>query len=248
MRTIAIIPARLSSTRLPRKALALIAGRPMIAHVVEQVRRARGIDQVIVATDAQEIAVAARQAGAEAVLTSPGCASGTDRVAEAARNLDAELVLNIQGDEPLLPPEAIEALALALARGRDRGVELATLARPLEPEEAALPQTVKVVLAEDGTALYFSRSLVPYPREPGLLPLLAHVGLYGYTKSALMRLSGLGPTALERTEGLEQLRALGHGLRMAVAVGPWRTQAVDTPADLARVRAMLEVPLAQTGA
>lgn len=248
MRTVAIIPARLGSTRLPRKALAEIAGQPMVAWVAERVLAARGIDEVVVATDAPEIAEAARQAGARAVMTSPACPSGTDRVAEAARSLGAELVLNIQGDEPMLPPDAVEALREALAEGSSRGVPLATLARPLLPEEAALPQVVKVVRAEDGTALYFSRSLVPFPREAGLLEPLAHVGLYGYTMGALERLASLPPTALERTEGLEQLRALGHGLRMAVRVGPWRTQAVDTAEDLARVRALMEASRVHTGA
>ncbi len=240
MRTVAVIPARLASVRLPGKPLALLAGRPMIAHVVERVRRARGLARVIVATDAERIASVAAQAGAEAVLTSPECASGTDRVAEVARGIDADLVLNIQGDEPLLPTDAVEALRESLEEARARGVELATLARPLDPEEADLPQVVKVVRAEDGTALYFSRSLVPYPRQPGALEPLAHLGLYGYTREALLRLSALPPTALERAERLEQLRALGHGMRMAVTVGPWRTQAVDTPEDLARARALLE--------
>jgi 3-deoxy-manno-octulosonate cytidylyltransferase (CMP-KDO synthetase) len=248
VRTVAIIPARLGSTRLPRKALAEIAGRPMVAWVAERVLAARGLDEVVVATDAPEIADAARKAGARALMTSPACPSGTDRVAEAARSLGADLVLNIQGDEPLLPPDAVEALRDALADGASRGVPLATLARPLLPEEAALPQVVKVVRAEDGTALYFSRSLVPYPREAGCVEPLAHVGLYGYTAAALEALSRLAPTALERAEGLEQLRALGHGLRMAVRVGPWRTQAVDTAEDLARVRALMEASRARTGA
>jgi 3-deoxy-manno-octulosonate cytidylyltransferase (CMP-KDO synthetase) len=240
VRTLVVIPARLGSTRLARKPLADLHGRPLVAWVVDRVRAARGIDEICVATDSDEVARAAEQAGARAELTSPHHPSGTDRVAEvAARRADASLVLNVQGDEPLLPPEAVEALRTALLEGAARGVELATLARPLEPSEAALPQVVKVVRAEDGTALYFSRALVPYPREHGVLEPLAHVGLYGYTRSALARLAALPPTALERAEGLEQLRALGHGLRMAVRVGPWLTQAVDTPEDLERVRALI---------
>jgi 3-deoxy-manno-octulosonate cytidylyltransferase (CMP-KDO synthetase) len=237
VRTVAIIPARLGSTRLPEKALADIGGRPMIARVVEQVLKARGLAEVIVATDARAIAEAAERAGARAIMTSAACATGTDRVAEAVRTLDADLVLNIQGDEPLLPPEAVETLLETLQDAAARGIPLATLARPLLDDEAALPQVVKVVLAEDRTALYFSRSLIPYPRSAGLLTPLAHVGLYGYTRAGLERLSSLAPTALEQAEGLEQLRALGHGLRMAVGLGRWRTQAVDTAEDLARVRA-----------
>lgn len=239
MRTVAIIPARLGSTRLPRKPLADLGGRPLIARVVDRVLRARGLAEVVVACDAPEIAAAAEKAGARAVLTSPECASGTDRVAEAVRGLEAELVLNVQGDEPLIAPEAVEALAQTLREGVRRGCEMATLARPLDPEEADRPQVVKVVLAEDGTALYFSRSLIPYPREPGMAQALAHVGLYGYTRGALERLAALPPTRLERAEGLEQLRALGYGVRIAVRVGDFRTHAVDTPEDLARVRAML---------
>lgn len=240
MRTLVVIPARLGSTRLPRKPLADLHGRPLIAWVIERVQAARGVDEICVATDSPEIAAAAERAGARAELTSAAHPSGTDRVAEvAARRSDAALVLNVQGDEPLLPPSAIEALRAALVEGVPRGIELATLARPLEDDEASLPQVVKVVRAEDGTALYFSRALVPYARAPGLVPPLAHVGLYGYTRAALARLATLPPTALERAEGLEQLRALGHGLKMAVRVGPWRTQAVDTPEDLERVRTLL---------
>lgn len=233
----AVIPARLASTRLPRKALADICGEPMIARVARRVLAARGLDAVLVATDSEEIAQAARRTGVRAVMTSPACATGTDRIAEVAADLDADLILNIQGDEPLLPPAAVEALAQELADGVARGREMATLARPLEPGEEDLPQVVKVVLAEDGTAMYFSRSSVPHPRNPGACPMLAHVGLYGYTRSALLRLARLAPTGPERAEGLEQLRALGHGIRIGVSTGPWRTLAVDTPEDLERVRA-----------
>lgn len=246
MRTVAIIPARLGSTRLPNKALADIAGRPMVAHVVARVLAARGLDAVVVATDSPDIAAAAERAGARVVLTSPDCPTGTDRVAEAARRLDADLILNIQGDEPLLPPDAVEALRDALVEGSGRGIGLATLARPLEAQEGPLPQVVKVVRAEDGTALYFSRALVPFPRGASGVTPLAHVGLYGYTRAALLQLASLAPTALEQTEGLEQLRALGHGLRMVVRVGAWKTQAVDTPEDLARVRAIMGAPPAVT--
>jgi 3-deoxy-manno-octulosonate cytidylyltransferase (CMP-KDO synthetase) len=217
--------------------LADIGGRPMIAHVVERVRKARGLDGVYVATDAAAIGEAAAAAGAQVVMTSASCATGTDRVAEAARRIDAELVLNIQGDEPMIPPAAVEALRDTLIAGIARGAEMSTLARPLEPSEEPLPQVVKVVLAEDSTALYFSRSLVPHPRESGLVKPLAHVGLYGYTRAALDRFARLPPTALEKAEGLEQLRALGHGWKIAVAVGDWKTLAVDTPEDLAQVRA-----------
>lgn len=211
----------------------------MIAHVVERALAARTVDQVAVATDSSDIARAAELAGAVAVMTSSAHESGTDRVAEAARALRADLVLNLQGDEPLLPPDAIDALQQTLQEAASRGVGLATLARPLEPEEASLPQVVKVVLAEDSTALYFSRSLIPFPRESEGPSPLAHVGLYGYTPAALARFAALPRTRLERAEGLEQLRALGHGMPIAVRVGPWRTQAVDTAEDLERVRSLV---------
>jgi 3-deoxy-manno-octulosonate cytidylyltransferase (CMP-KDO synthetase) len=237
LKTVAVIPARLGSTRLQSKALAEISGRPMIARVVERVRAARGLDAVWVATDHRSIAEVAEAAGARVAMTSPDCPSGTDRIAEAARSIDADLFLNIQGDEPLLPPAAVEALHARLVSAVAQGIEMATLARPLEAAEEALPQVVKVVLAEDSTALYFSRSLIPFPREKNVVAPLAHIGLYGYTRGALARFAALQPTALERAEGLEQLRPLAHGWKIAVAVGPWKTQAVDTAEDLAQVRA-----------
>lgn len=240
VRTIAVIPARLASTRLPRKPLADIGGVPMIVRVLDRVRAARGLDDVLVATDSGDIAAVVERAGGRAVVTSPDCQSGTDRVAEAVRGLDADFVLNIQGDEPLLPPHAVEDLAETLKEAAGRGVELATLARPMAPDEADSPQVVKVVLAEDGTALYFSRAAIPFPRDPDRVQPLAHVGLYGYTRGALARVAALTPTALEQAEGLEQLRALGHGLRMAVRAGAYQTLAVDTPEDLEKVRTFLK--------
>jgi 3-deoxy-manno-octulosonate cytidylyltransferase (CMP-KDO synthetase) len=248
VRTVAIIPARLGSTRLQAKALADIGGRPLVARVVERVRQARGLAGVYVATDSALIGEVAASAGAQVVMTSADCPSGTDRVAAAARSISCELVLNIQGDEPFIPPAAIEALAETLKSAAGRGVEMATLARPLEPAEESLAQVVKVVLAEDSTALYFSRSLLPFPRERHVVAPLAHVGLYGYTRAALERFASLPPTALERAEGLEQLRALGHGWKIAVATGPWKTQAVDTADDLAQVRARWAHEAVATGA
>lgn len=247
MRTAAIIPARLASTRLPGKPLADIEGLPMIARVVHQVRAARGLDQVVVATDSADVAQAAEQAGARVVMTAADCPTGTDRVAEAARAVDAELILNIQGDEPLLPPECVEALHRTLVDSVARGVELATLARPLEEGEFERPSVVKVVLDEQGCALYFSRAPIPHPREAGLVQPLAHVGLYGYTRAALDRWASMSPTLLERAEGLEQLRPMGYGLRLSVGVGPWKTVAVDTPEDLERVRALTRAGVFRRG-
>lgn len=210
----------------------------MIARVVDRVLAARGIDEVVVATDSDAIAAVAEEAGARAIMTSADCASGTDRVAEAARLLNADLILNIQGDEPLLPPECVEALHEQLRASVACGVELATLARPMGDDDFTSPSVVKVVLAEDGTALYFSRAAIPYQREKGAVLPLAHVGLYGYTRASLERWAALAPTRLEVAEGLEQLRPMGHGLRIAVRAGPWKTVSVDTPDDLERVRAL----------
>lgn len=247
VRTAAIIPARLGASRLPGKPLADIEGQPMIARVVERVLAARGLAEVVVATDSADVAAAAERAGARVVMTSADCPTGTDRVAQAARTLDADLILNIQGDEPLLPPECVEALHRTLLDSVGRGVELATLARPLDEGEFERPSVVKVVLDETGCALYFSRASIPHPREAGLVQPLAHVGLYGYTRAALDRWASLSPTRLERAEGLEQLRPMGYGLRLAVGVGPWKTVAVDTPEDLERVRALTRAGVFRRG-
>jgi 3-deoxy-manno-octulosonate cytidylyltransferase (CMP-KDO synthetase) len=167
-------------------------------------------------------------------MTDPACRNGTERVAQAARDLPADGYLNVQGDEPLVDADAIGKLA-QLVRG---GAGMATLARPLDAGEESLPQVVKVVLDGRGRALYFSRSLIPFPRAAGEVAPLAHLGLYGFSAAVLQKFARLPETALERAEGLEQLRALFHGISIEVGVGPWRSQAVDTPEDLERVRAL----------
>lgn len=233
MKRVVVIPAREKSERLPEKPLAPIAGKPMIVRVLERAERARGVDKVLVATDSERIAAAVREAGGEAIMTSESCASGTDRCAEAARGLpNAEVIVNVQGDEPLLDPRAIERLLEAF---EDAEVEMATLARPLAPEEWENPHVVKLVRDLRGDALYFSRASIPYPRGEGAAPL-AHVGIYGYRRDFLERLASLPPTPLERTERLEQLRALEHGHRIRVLVTDYRSVGVDTPEDLERVR------------
>jgi 3-deoxy-manno-octulosonate cytidylyltransferase (CMP-KDO synthetase) len=175
-------------------------------------------------------------AGFRALMTDPACRNGTERIAHAARDLPADGYLNVQGDEPLIDPRAIAQVA-SLVRA---GAQMATLARPLEPAEAALPQVVKVVVDARGRALFFSRSLIPYPRGGGEVAPLAHVGVYGFSADALQRFAKLPETALERAEGLEQLRALFHGIPIDVAVGGFRSIAVDTPEDLERVRRLCE--------
>lgn len=238
---LAIIPARFAAQRFPGKPLALISGKPLVQHVVERCREAGCFARALVATDDARIAAAVRGFGGEAVMTSPECASGTDRVAEVARGLglaDDAVVVNVQGDEPAVHPAALALLAGAFA---DAGVELATLVRPLDEAERANPNVVKVVLDEAGRALYFSRHDVPYQRDPTrpAPPRWAHLGLYGYRAATLERLSRLPPTALEQAEALEQLRALGHGVRIACRVTPHASQAVDRPEDVPLAEAAL---------
>jgi len=249
---VAIIPARFGSTRLPGKPLSDIHGKPMIQHVHERVRRARRPDRILVATDDERIAAVVRGFGGEVVMTSPDHATGTDRLAEAARGTEAEIVINVQGDEPLLDPDGIDAAVEALSR--DPGLDIATLSLPLlDVEEMLSPSVVKVVSDARGEALYFSRSPIPAVRggaseDPRAAAAAAverglarkHVGLYVYRRASLLRFAALPPSPLEVAEGLEQLRALHHGMRIRVverdvAGGP----AVDTAEDLERVRALI---------
>jgi 3-deoxy-manno-octulosonate cytidylyltransferase (CMP-KDO synthetase) len=248
---VAIIPARYGSTRLPGKPLSDIHGKPMVQHVHERVRLARSVERVLVATDDERIVRAVQGFGGEAVRTSPDHASGTDRVAEVARGIEAELVVNVQGDEPMLDPAWIDAAVAALRA--DAGLPIATLSLPLAgAHELADPSVVKVVVDGRDEALYFSRSAIPYVRLAEADPRRAadvvveqglarrHVGLYAYRRDALARLAALPPSPLERAEGLEQLRALQDGMRIRVVERQGSPGvAVDTPADLERVRELL---------
>lgn len=252
MAIVAIIPARYAATRLPGKPLSQIHGKSMIERVHERARQARRVDRVLVATDDERIARAVRDFGGEAMMTSSEHATGTDRLAEVARGLDAEIVINVQGDEPLLDPAGVDEVALALES--DPALEMATLSLPLRTVEEMLePSVVKVVSDERGDALYFSRSPIPHVRQPAPGDARAaaraaverglarrHVGLYGYRREALLRFAALPPHPLEQAEGLEQLRALAHGMRIRVVpVDGEAGAAVDTPEDLERVRALL---------
>ena len=238
MRVAVIIPARYGAQRFPGKPLADLAGKPLVVHVVERARRARGVDEVVVATDDQRIARAVEAAGARAIVTGPA-ETGTDRVAQAARALSPRpaIVVNLQGDEPLIEPEAVERLLAAMRQG---GVEMATLARPLQPGELSRPQVVKVVTDLAGDALYFSRAAIPHRRAGGDSPLArAHVGVYAFTAAFLERFASLPPGRLEREEALEQLRVLENGFRIRVVDAAYRGFGVDTPEDLERARALL---------
>ena len=234
-----VIPARYASERLPGKPLALIAGKPMIQHVVERARRARGVHKVVVAADDRRVIDVVRAFGGEAELTSTEHASGTDRVAELARRLDADHFINVQGDEPMLEPLAIEELAQLLRQG----VPMATLCRPVQDGESLDdPNTAKVVLDHKGDALYFSRAPIPFYREgrPRNALTFIHVGIYGFSRDALFAFAALPRGRLEKAERLEQLRALEHGLKIRVLPTPYMSMGVDTQEDLERVREHIE--------
>jgi 3-deoxy-manno-octulosonate cytidylyltransferase (CMP-KDO synthetase) len=241
-RIVGVIPARYASSRFPGKALAELGGKPMVQHVVERAARATLLDEVLVATDDARIAEAVGRFGGKACMTSPTHPSGTDRIAEVVRGLPCDLVVNIQGDEPLIEPAVIDQAVGPLAG--DSSINMGTLARPMGVEEAADPSKVKVVVDREGFALYFSRARIPYTRDdaplPAERPYLLHMGLYVYRRETLLRLAGLPPTPLEERERLEQLRALEHGIRIRVVVTGHQSFGVDTPADLERVRRMME--------
>ena len=244
-----LIPARYASSRLPGKPLADLAGKPMIVRVAERAAKS-GASRVVVATDDPRIVDAAAAHGVDAVMTSADHPTGTDRLAEAARLLHLtahDIVVNVQGDEPLLAPQLIRRMAEVLDHAHDAAI--ATACHPIDdPQEAFNPSVVKVVLDARGYALYFSRATIPWARDafagsvrsiPAGLPLYRHYGLYAYRVSFLERYPALAPAPIERFEALEQLRALWHGYRIVVEItGGTPAPGVDTPADLERVRAL----------
>jgi len=229
----AVIPARLASTRFPEKMLAAATGKPLVQHVWERARLARRIDRVIVATDDRRIAEAVAAFGGEAVMTRSDHVSGTTRIAEVAAGLDIALVINVQGDEPEVDPALIDRLVELLEERPD--CPMATLATELDaPEDFRNPNVVKLVRRLDGTALYFSRSPIPCDRDAtGAALPLRHLGLYGYRREFLFKYASLAESPLERTERLEQLRALEHGVPIAVAVVSAQGQGIDTPEQYA---------------
>jgi len=240
---IVVIPSRFGATRLPGKPLAMIAGRPMIVHVAERALES-GAGRVVVATDDERIASAVEGSGAQACMTRTGHPSGTDRIAEAVEQLrlgDDEIVVNVQGDEPLMPPSLIQQVATALAGAS--GADMATACHPARDGDADNPDVVKVVRDENGFALYFSRAPIPFVRSAADAEggHLRHVGIYAYRAGFIRRFTAWPSCSLERLESLEQLRALWHGARVLVVdadeVAP---AAVDTAEDLAKVRAVFE--------
>jgi len=243
MNIIGIIPARYASTRFPGKPLALIAGKPLIQHVVERAQQAKSLREVVVATDDTRIWEVA-QNFCRAEMTSPDHPSGTDRLAEVVSRSDCEAAVNIQGDEPLIDPRVIDDVALAL-----RKTELSTAAAPIASEEEyGDSNVVKVVVNSAGQALYFSRRTIPFVRDAAsgsvagqlaAFPFLKHIGIYGYRRDALLRLVKFPVSPLERAEKLEQLRALENGLSMAVVRVNYSSIGVDVPADVLRVEKIL---------
>jgi 3-deoxy-manno-octulosonate cytidylyltransferase (CMP-KDO synthetase) len=227
---VAVIPARFASTRLPGKPLLAETGKPLIQHVYEQVRKVAALDRIVVATDDERILQAVKAFGGEAVMTSNRHPTGTDRIAEAVKNIECAKVVNVQGDEPEIEPELIETLIGLL----DQDAEMATLAVPFgNPQDALLSHRVKVVIDRHHNALYFSRSRIPYSNgNPS--PALLHLGLYGYTKAFLQRYVTLDSTPLEQAEKLEQLRALEHGYKIKVGIVKAKAWGgIDTPEDYA---------------
>ncbi len=238
MRTLAVIPARYASTRLPGKPLLDICGKPMIQHVCEAVGRASLVDDVLVATDDERIVRAVSNFGGHAVMTSPDCASGTDRLVEIARHEQADIYLNVQGDEPLLRPADVDKLVEALLRHPQAAA--ATPCYPVSAGQALDPNLVKVVRNEAGQALYFSRAPIPYDRDgEEQIQYWGHVGMYAYRPAALAVFAAHAPGELERAEKLEQLRLLQHGIGIQMVELPPCAPGVDTEKDLERVRALL---------
>ena len=238
MSVIAVIPARYDSSRLPGKALADVQGVPMVVRVWRQTRAARLLSQVLVATDDERIASSIRAAGGVAEMTSREHQSGTDRIAEVARRISADIYLNVQGDLPFIPPADLDALAAPMRD--DPRIQVATLAAPIvDDAEWRNPNVVKVVCDAHDDALYFSRSPIPYWRDQAGVPAgaLRHIGVYGYRREFLLEFASWPPSHLEQVEKLEQLRAMERGYRLRIVRSVAPSPEVDTPDDLVRANA-----------
>ncbi|MBV8675171.1 MAG: 3-deoxy-manno-octulosonate cytidylyltransferase [Acidobacteriaceae bacterium] len=236
-RILAVIPARLGSTRLPRKVLREIAGQPMIGWVYRAARACPLLEQVLIATDSEEVLAFAQEHSLPAVFTPEDCPSGTDRVHAVAESIPADIYVNIQGDEPLIRPEHLDTL---LAPFSHPDVQVTTLATPCSPDQVRNPNAVKVVTAANGRALYFSRATIPCDRDnTGGISYRKHLGIYAYRKAALKRFPKLPPSKLEAAEKLEQLRFLENGIDIYVSDTPYDTIGVDTEEDLRAVESIL---------
>lgn len=240
MNVIGVIPARFSSARFVGKVLADLGGKPVVQHVWENARKSKMLDDLIIACDDERVLRAAENFGAKAVYTSPDQPSGSDRLVEVVNPLDVKVIVNVQGDEPMIKPEMIDDLARAVLDNKD--VYMATLAKRIEDKsEISNPNVVKVVRDKNGFALYFSRSVIPYPRYETASAYYKHIGLYAYTKDFLFQFKNLPKSYLETMEGLEQLRVLENGYRIKVIETKFDTIGIDTPEDLERARAILKL-------
>ena len=235
MKILCVIPARYASTRLPGKPLKDVAGKPMICRVYGRASQAKTLSGVVVATDDERILRAVEDHGGRAMMTAKDHPTGTDRLAEVAEAYpDVDLIINVQGDEPLIEPPLIDELGRAF--DDDAELQMATVMTPMEDEaEQKNPNNVKVVTDKNGCALYFSRSLLPYPRNDAGTPVYKHIGIYAYRRDFLLAYAKMAPTPLERTESLEQLRALENGYKIKCIRTNARFVGVDTPEDLAKV-------------
>ena len=235
MKILCVIPARYASTRLPGKPLKDVAGKPMICRVYDRASQAKTLAGVVVATDDERILRAVEDHGGRAMMTAKAHPTGTDRLAEVAEAYpDVDLIINVQGDEPLIEPSLIDELGRAF--DGDAALQMATVMTPMEDEaEQKNPNNVKVVTDKNGCALYFSRSLLPYPRNDAGTPVYKHIGIYAYRRDFLLAYAKMTPTPLERAESLEQLRALENGYKIKCIRTNARFVGVDTPEDLAKV-------------
>ena len=250
MSAVIVIPARYDSTRFPGKPLALLKGIRVIQHVYQNSKGAMSAEEVLVATDSETIFEKVLSFGGRAVMTSAGHVSGTDRVAEIARSLSCDIIVNVQGDEPLIRPEMIDD---AIGLLSDSRADIGTLVKAIErPEEVVDSNVVKTVFDHDGFALYFSRAPIPYHRDAwrdlsasciqgSSFKVYKHVGIYSYRRDILLKLTGMRPSVLEEREKLEQLRALENGLKIKVKETSWETMGIDTPRDLERVEKWLSL-------
>lgn len=238
-KVIGVIPSRYGARRFPGKPLALIAGVPMIVRVIRQAQKAKHLSEVWVATDDRRIADVVEKAGARAVMTPSSLKSGTDRIAYSVRNQKADIIVNIQGDEPVMAPAAVDAAVEVLQE--EPRILMSTVVIPLgEKKEWLDPNVVKAVLGNKGNVLYFSRASIPYPREGGMPKTYKHMGLYGYRPAWLQLMATLKPTPLEMTEKLEQLRAMENGVLIRAAIRKVESIAVDVPADVKKVEQFLK--------
>jgi 3-deoxy-manno-octulosonate cytidylyltransferase (CMP-KDO synthetase) len=244
VQVLAVIPARFASSRLPGKALLSLAGKPMVQHVYERVGRAKKVSRVVVATDDERIAQAVRGFGGEAMMTRSDHRSGTERVAEVAAKISADVYINVQGDEPLIEPAAVDALAEIFSEDTDAEIQVATLCVPItNPADIMDPNVVKVVLDFQGDALLFSRAPIPWVREEAArvhARHCKHLGVYAYRREPLLEFPTLPPGDLEKLEQLEQLRFLENGYKIRVAETPFDSVSVDVPEDVARVEKILK--------